>query len=221
MSSDTESDASAPAIGHSTRVLVLSIVLAVGAGAGVASAVFIALSDSDGTSAAPATSSQRYAVTTAPAAAATTAAQSGSNLLPQGMPAVLNSAKITVTSVTSTDLLRANKKYYGAEDRSPQAGGKFIVVDANVENTGTKSMDLTCGYPIVNKLYDTQRRQFDTVHDLDYIVGNRDCNANLQPGFSSRMMWVYEIPSTATPYAVLFQDYDKPAVTAYVDGAVK
>jgi hypothetical protein len=56
---------------------------------------------------------------------------------------------------------------------------------------------MTCGYPIANKLWDSQRRQFDAVKSLYELPGNPECNANLQPGFSSKMTYVYEIPQDA------------------------
>lgn len=119
-------------------------------------------------------------------------------------------AKITVNSVTSTPTISSRPGMIRGEfaPKDARAGGQFIVVDATVENVGKVSMDLTCGYPIANKLIDDEKRQFDTIEDLHRVEGNPECNAGLQPGFSSEMKWIYEIPTTAVPMMFGFYTTD-------------
>ena len=115
-------------------------------------------------------------------------------------------AKITVNSVTSapTIPMRAGVTQGEFAPKEARTGGQFIVVDTTVENVGKASMDLTCNYPIVTMLGDDEKRQFDAIRDLYRIEGNPECNVGLQPGFSSEMKWVYEIPSTTVPVIFAF-----------------
>lgn len=126
---------------------------------------------------------------------------------PQVGEAVTNGgAKITVNSVTSTPTISFRPGAIAGEYAPKEArdGGQFIVVDATVENVGKASMDLTCSYPIATMLGDDEKRQFDAIKDLHRVEGNPECNVGLQPGFSSEMKWVYEIPSTTVPVIFAF-----------------
>lgn len=110
-------------------------------------------------------------------------------------------ASITVVSVTSSDAISfetdsLNGQY---EQKAAPAGGKFVVVETSVENIGKTSMDLTCNYPIVARVIDSEERQFDRIDYIFRVEGNPGCNKNLQPGFSAPMKWVYELPASATP----------------------
>lgn len=109
-----------------------------------------------------------------------------------GQPVTNSGVKLTVTAAT---VLTAVPREDG--DVPARAGAKIIRVDTTVENVGQQSMDLTCGYPVTNKIYDSEKRQFDTVDSLYEIPGNPGCNDGLQPGFSSSMSYVYEVPETA------------------------
>ncbi|MFD5514458.1 hypothetical protein [Streptomyces sp. NPDC127066] len=63
-----------------------------------------------------------------------------------------------------------------------------------VKNEGKTSMDLTCSLPIANAFVDDQDRRFDTIDDLYDVVGNPECNVQLQPGFKYGMQFVYRVP---------------------------
>jgi Domain of unknown function (DUF4352) len=121
-----------------------------------------------------------------------------------GQPVVNGGVKLTVNSVSSPPVI--SRHYKG--DVSPRAGAKYVQVETLVENAGQKSMDLTCGYPLANKVYDTQKRQYDAVDDLYELPGNPGCNDSLQPGFSSPMTYVYEVPQGAVIEFFGFADSD-------------
>lgn len=111
--------------------------------------------------------------------------------------------KLTITGVSQpADIPRSGGNI------QPRPGAKVIRVDTTVENVGQKSIDLTCSYPIANKIYDSNKRAFDTVDNLYDIPGNPECNADLQPGFSSPMSYVYEVPADANIEFFGFADSD-------------
>ncbi len=109
-----------------------------------------------------------------------------------GQPVTNGGIKLTINSVSQpADIPRTDG------DVPPRSGAKIVRVDTTIENVGQKSIDLTCSYPVANKIYDSSKREFDTVDDLYKIPGNPECNADLQPGFSSPMSYVYEVPVDA------------------------
>lgn len=85
-------------------------------------------------------------------------------------------------------------------------GAKYVIIEALVENNAKTSMDLTCSYPIADKLIDEEGREFDAIEDLYDVPGNPGCNDLLQPGFSSEMKWIYRVPSDAEVVAWSFTD---------------
>lgn len=112
-------------------------------------------------------------------------------------------ATVTINAV------RSATKIDTIENGTVQAGdgARFVILDATVQNNAKTSMDLTCSYPIGNKLIDAEDREFDSIEDLYDIPGNPECNSQLQPGFSSEMTWIYRIPSDAEVVAWEFADY--------------
>lgn len=147
--------------------------------------------------------------------ATATAAASKPNVQTVGDRVANGSAAITVRSVEAVNNISFAKQSYRDvfETKTARAGGQFVVVHTTVENIGTKSMDLTCGYPIANALVDVQTRSFDTIDDLYRVEGNPECNDNLQPGFTAEMAYVYEIPIAAIPKAFGFYTPDTQSMS--------
>ncbi|WP_147414485.1 DUF4352 domain-containing protein [Rhodococcus rhodochrous] len=151
-----------------------------------------------------------YSTASPPAASATTQPRSRGNIVQVGQLAVNGGVHITVHSIRQPETIsvRAHPNFpsQGFKPISPRPGGKFIMVDATVVNETQRSIDLTCGWPIANKMQDARDRMYDAYDDLHYIEGNPGCNDGLQPGFDSRMIWVYEMPVDARPVAFVFYD---------------
>ncbi|MFC9786401.1 DUF4352 domain-containing protein [Rhodococcus sp. NPDC127528] len=143
--------------------------------------------------------------TTSRAVATTTAAPT---LATVGQQVRNGGLAITVNSVTAAHDISYTKETYRNvyETKTARNGGQFIIVSTKVENVGSKSLDLTCGYAVANLLADESKRQFDTIDSLYRVEGNPECNDNLQPGFSADMKYVYEIPSSARPMFFGFYD---------------
>ncbi|MDV7136192.1 hypothetical protein [Williamsia muralis] len=140
----------------------------------------------------------------APAAIATTTTAPKVETFKIGEVATNGGVKLTVTSATNpptipmmTNSMRKNSGYDVYGDVAPRAGGKFVRVDATVENVGQVSVDLTCSWPIEVFAADATNRMFDPVDELYKLQGTPECNENLQPGFSSPMTYVFEVPESA------------------------
>lgn len=110
-----------------------------------------------------------------------------------GQPVTNGGIKLTINAVSISPVVPRGR----GGDQPPRAGAKIVRVDTTVDNVGTESIDLTCSYPIANKLWDAQKRQFDSVDKLYDIPGNPECNDSIQPGFSSPMTYMYEVPQDA------------------------
>jgi hypothetical protein len=111
-----------------------------------------------------------------------------------GQPVVNGGIKLTVNAVTTPPNIT---RRFESDGLLPRAGAKYVQVETTVENVGTKSIDLSCGHPIANKVWDSLRRQFDAIDKIYDIAGNPDCPVNLQPGFSAKMTYAYEVPQDA------------------------
>jgi hypothetical protein len=91
------------------------------------------------------------------------------------------------------------------------AGAKYVILGSKVLNDAKTSFDLTCSYDVANKLVDDQQREFDTIENLYEIPGNPECNHELQPGFSEKMIWIYRVPANAKISGWTFADISDPA----------
>ncbi|RAL31131.1 DUF4352 domain-containing protein [Rhodococcus sp. AQ5-07] len=145
------------------------------------------------------------------ATSTSTAARAAAPALPtSGQPVTSGGAVITINSVVESQSITAQPENSISRgeyaEQAPRSGGKFVIVDTTVLNNGKVSMDLTCGYPIRNKLITADNRQYDSIGSLYKVQGNPECNDNLQPGFDSHMMYVYEIPVAAAPSQFAFSD---------------
>lgn len=129
-----------------------------------------------------------------------------------GQPVTSGGAIITINSVVESQSVTAQPERSITRgeyaEQAPRSGGKFVIVDTTVLNDGKVSMDLTCSFPIQNKLITADKRQYDPIGDLYKIQGNPECNDGLQPGFDSRMVYVYEIPTAAVPAQFGFADME-------------
>ncbi|GHB88619.1 hypothetical protein GCM10010306_099640 [Streptomyces umbrinus] len=112
------------------------------------------------------------------------------------------------TVVTIKKVREANSITFNGAAKQAGADAKYVILESVVRNETKASMDLTCSLPIVNALIDDQDRRFDTIEDLDYVPGNPECNAQLQPGFKDEMKFVYRVPKDANIVLWEFEEYD-------------
>lgn len=143
-----------------------------------------------------------------------------------GKPLDHAGVRLTVKKAQASDTVTRNVTNYiqGSGNDKYDAipadkGGRFIVVEAEVENIGKESMDLTCGWPVNIMAMDSEMREFDTVDDLYDIKGNPECNAQLQPGFSDSITYAFMVPKDAEVMGLYFQDTnsleEEPAVVKF------
>ena len=108
---------------------------------------------------------------------------------------------MTIKDVRGADTLEVNQSSYesgsGYEtwtQKKPARGGSFMVLDTAIKNTATESMDLTCSFPIDIRVFNTDSQEYDPVQNLYEMRGNPECNAQLQPGFTSKMTYAFMVP---------------------------
>lgn len=120
--------------------------------------------------------------------------------LPQAGEAVeAPGVTLTVDSVSEADhlMLHADgvKRGFKPEERlDAPSGGRFITVATTVENTGLDSWDLTCGFALQAHIFSDEEQRFDPVGELYRILGNPECNDDVNPGFESTMIWSFAVP---------------------------
>lgn len=90
-------------------------------------------------------------------------------------------------------------------------GGRYYFVKTRLKNETSAGIDLTCSLPVQAQLGDEDNRTFDPIDGLAQIAGNPECNANVQPGFSTTMTWVFLVPKGAFIKAFVFADMTDPS----------
>lgn len=180
---------------RSTRVLACAVALLALAGCGGNGNASTAQS-SETDAAASMTNPMKQ--TTSPATSAPpAAAQVGQAVTNGGVTLTVTSAAAVPTIAMNQAMTDNTSPYAKFAAVPPPAGAKYVAVTVHVTNNSQVSMDLTCGYPIANKLVNAQQQQYDAIEDLYKLKGNPKCNNNLQPGFSSDMTYVYAVPATS------------------------
>lgn len=142
-----------------------------------------------------------------------------------GEKAVSGGATLVITSVhraPSLDVCPDNYKcgFRPNETLNARDGGEFIVLESEIENNSQRPMDLTCGLPIANSLFNIEEQAYTAINELYRIPDNPECNEQLQPGFTDNMNWVYEVPAgTELGYFEFSEinNVDMEGDTAYID----
>jgi hypothetical protein len=165
------------------------VILIGGAGFGIAALV----GGEDDQSASSTSTRTAAAETSVPRPTATAAGTTRAVVVAIGGPVTKGGVTLTFDSVTNQPAIAVTR----GPERTPQPGGKYVRLDTTIKNDGRQSMDLTCSFDVQVVLVDSQRRQFDHVEDQYEIDGNPECNAGLQPGFSTNMAYVFEVPVAA------------------------
>lgn len=96
-----------------------------------------------------------------------------------------------------------------ASEKEPVTAGKgrkLVQVMARVANHGTSPFSLTCDDKIDIRLIDEKGRSFTPMPQQDALFGNPACTAELQPGTSEVMTWVFEIPQETKPRGLIWMD---------------
>lgn len=96
------------------------------------------------------------------------------------------------------------------EPMTARKGRKLVQVMARVANHGTSPFSLTCDDKIDIRLIDEKGRSFTPMPQQDALFGNPACTAELQPGTSEVMTWVFEIPQETKPRGLIWMDATDP-----------
>lgn len=130
----------------------------------------------------------------------------GDTLVNGGVTLTLNEAFDAPSITVNGTSYRRGSGYETYTERLPIEGGKFFVAKTKIENTGNKSVDLTCGYPIAIKAVSNKDQEFDQADDLYEVKDNPLCNDKLQPGFSTNMTYAFLVPADAHIIGLYFYD---------------
>jgi hypothetical protein len=98
--------------------------------------------------------------------------------------------------------------------RKAKRSEHFVYVATRVTNHTRVGLDLSCGVPVRTVLVDSRNHTFEPIKGLSQLRGNPRCNAQLQPGSSDRMTWVFLAPRSTVLNALAFTDFTdtrKPA----------
>lgn len=123
-----------------------------------------------------------------------------------GVTLTVNEATASPTVSLNKSGYRAGSGYESYTATPADEGGRYVIVKTTIKNTGRESMDLTCSWPINIKVLDDEMREFDTIDSLHEVQGNPECNAQLQPGFSDDVTYVFMVPKSAKIVGLYFQD---------------
>ncbi|MCI1978447.1 MAG: hypothetical protein LKJ44_01825 [Bifidobacteriaceae bacterium] len=100
----------------------------------------------------------------------------------------------------------SNGKY---APKKPDKGTKYWVANVEITNNSKAPIDITCGYPLKIEAVNTDNQHYTPIDDLYQVQGNPECNAELQPGLSSKMSYVFAIPSKTTIAGIAFSGIDE------------
>lgn len=138
---------------------------------------------------------------------------------PPGEPVDAPGITLTVDEVTR-DPVRVVEKYrfesgvegpvIYPEEVTARPGGTFVTVRTTMDNTGSRAWDLVCGHEVRVQLVDDLNRRHERVERLHDIPGNPECDDNLNPGFSTTMTWIFEVPEDVVPAKLAFGDTEHP-----------
>ncbi|WP_188487661.1 DUF4352 domain-containing protein [Williamsia phyllosphaerae] len=141
-----------------------------------------------------------------------------------GQPVSTGTARVTVQNVTYPNTVEKYEEN-GGDDYfatiAPPAGGKFVLVEAVVENAGSQGDNVYLEGWVKSKLVDNQNRAFDTIRNVYQIRQNYDRMSeeligDLQPGFSVKMYYLFQLPPNSSPRAIAFIDNRiRPQLMAY------
>lgn len=148
-----------------------------------------------------------------------TAGKVGEPVEHAGVRLTVEKAEASATVTRNVTNSRQGSGYDKYDEVPADKGGRFVVVEAEIENIGKESMNLTCSWPVNIMAVDSEMREFDTVDDQYDIKGNPECNAQLQPGFSDTITYAFMVPEDAEVVGLYFQDTNslekEPAVVAF------
>lgn len=92
--------------------------------------------------------------------------------------------------------------------KSPDAGTKYWVANVEITNTGKKPIDISCGYPLDVKALNDGGQEFAPMKEIFKVQGNPECNAQLQPGMTSKVVYPFMVPSDTDIVGLKWQGID-------------
>ncbi len=114
-----------------------------------------------------------------------------------GFVMTINQFKDVPTLTVNETSYQSGSGFETWTQKKPARGGRFVVLETTVKNNATESMDLTCSFPIDIRVFNLDSQEYDPVEELYEMQGNPECNAQLQPGFKSKMTYAFMVPKSS------------------------
>lgn len=92
--------------------------------------------------------------------------------------------------------------------KAPDANSKYWVANVEITNTGRKPIDISCSYPLDIKALNSSGQEFSHIEDIGGMQGNPECNAQLQPGMTSKVSYPFMVPANANIVGLKWQGID-------------
>ncbi|MFT8705371.1 hypothetical protein [Bifidobacterium aquikefiricola] len=104
----------------------------------------------------------------------------------------------------------SSRKYAPKE---PEAGTKYWVARVEITNSGKKSIDLTCGYPLSINAISAEQQEYDRVDSLYQVEGNPGCSSSLQPEMTAQVAYPFMIPADTHIVGIVWRGVDPESST--------
>ena len=98
--------------------------------------------------------------------------------------------------------------------KQPDNGTKYWVANVEITNTSKQPIDISCSYPVAISALDSSQQQYSPIENLYQVQGNPACNADLQPGMTSKVSYPFQIPSDTHIVGISWYGVDLNASTA-------
>lgn len=93
--------------------------------------------------------------------------------------------------------------------KKPDKGTKYWVANVEITNNSKNPIYLTCDEPLKIIAVNTDNQHYTPIDDLYKVKENPECNTQLQPGLSSKMSYVFAIPTDTTIIGIVFSGVDE------------
>lgn len=107
-----------------------------------------------------------------------------------------------VTEATQIDWYDYDEEHPGGT-RESRDGGKFVLVEATVENTWNKDIQPSC-YDVDVTLFGDNDAEYGPITDNPMYPDNAGCSEHLGAGFDEEATYVFEVPDKVTPTKFAF-----------------
>lgn len=124
-----------------------------------------------------------------------------------GVGTSLTNGGITLTLQSIDEPVSVAQNREGNQpDLTPEGGTKFFSATFQVKNDTISPIDITCSYPIDIRAVNDKSQMYTPIDGLYKIPGNPECNADLQPGLTTNVTYVFNMPVDTDIRGIAWRD---------------